>query len=123
MAPCDQDRNQLDPFASGYVQSLARPGGPVTGVFLRQTELGEKQTELLVQAVPGMARLGMLWDAISMNQFDAAERRAKAFGLDVRSLKFDHLPYDFDAAFRTLGDASTQMLLVLSSPHFGLHRS
>jgi hypothetical protein len=34
-----------------------------------------------------------------MNQFDAAERRAKAFGLDVRSLKFDHLPYDFDAAF------------------------
>ena len=60
MAPCDQDRNQLDPFASGYVQSLARPGGRVTGVFLRQTELAEKQTELLVQAVPGMARLGVL---------------------------------------------------------------
>jgi putative tryptophan/tyrosine transport system substrate-binding protein len=93
-------RNQLDPFASGYVQSLARPGGRVTGVFLRQTELAEKQTELLVQAVPGMARLGVLWDAISMNQFDAAERRrTKAFGLDVRSQKFDHPPYEFDAAF------------------------
>ena len=39
MVPCDQDRNQFDPFASGYVQSLARPGGRVTGVFLRQTEL------------------------------------------------------------------------------------
>ena len=38
MAPCDQDRNQLDPFASRYVQSLARPGGRVTGVFLRQTD-------------------------------------------------------------------------------------
>jgi hypothetical protein len=86
MAPCDQDRNQLDPFASGYVQSLARPGGRVTGVFLRQTELAEKQTELLVQAVPGMARLGVLWDAISMDQFDAAERRAKTFARWIRNM-------------------------------------
>jgi putative tryptophan/tyrosine transport system substrate-binding protein len=41
-----------DPFASGYVRSLARPDGNVTGVFLRQTELAEKQTELLWQAFP-----------------------------------------------------------------------
>src|SRR5262249_54065492 len=41
-----------DPFASGYVKSMARPDGNVTGVFLRQTELAEKQTELLWQALP-----------------------------------------------------------------------
>ena len=39
----------FDPFAKGYVKSLARPDGNVTGVFLRQTELAEKQTEALWQ--------------------------------------------------------------------------
>ena len=96
-----------DPFASGYVRSLARPDGNVTGVFLRQTELAEKQTELLWQAFPNRARLGILWDAISVDQFSAAERRAKIFGLQVHSLKLENPPYDFEAAFRALAAAST----------------
>src|SRR5262245_39262500 len=107
-----------DPFASGYVKSLARPDSNVTGVFLRQTELAEKQTELLWQAFPDRLRLGILWDPISADQFSAAERRAKIFGLQVHSLKLENPPYDFEAAFRTLAAAAPQMLLVLSSPHF-----
>ena len=113
----------FDPFASGYVRSLARPDGNITGVFLRQTELAEKQTELLWQAVAGKSRMGILWDAISVDQFSAAERRAKIFGLQVHSLKLDNPPYDFELAFTALADASTQMLLVLSSPHFVTSRS
>jgi putative tryptophan/tyrosine transport system substrate-binding protein len=107
-----------DPLARGYVKSLARPDGNVTGVFLRQTELAEKQTELLWQAFPDRTRIGILWDAISADQFSAAERRAKIFGLQVHSLKLENPPYDFGAAFDSLTAASTQMLLVLSSPHF-----
>ena len=113
----------FDPFANGYVKTLARPDGNVTGVFLRQIELAEKQTELLLQAVPDKLRLGILWDAISVDQFSAAERRAKSYGLQVHSLKLDNPPYDFDRAFRTLAEASPQMLLVLSSPHFAGSRS
>jgi putative ABC transport system substrate-binding protein len=113
----------FDPFASGYVRSLARPDGNITGVFMRQTELAEKQTELLLQAAPDRSRLGIVWDSISADQFNAAERRAKIFGLQVHSLKLENPPYDFEAAFRTLADASTQMLLVLSSPHFATARS
>src|SRR5262245_11425943 len=113
----------FDPFASGYVRSLARPDGNITGVFMRQTELAEKQTELLLQAAPDRSRLGIVWDSISADQFNAAERRAKIFGLQVRSLKLENPPYDFEAAFRTLADASTQMLLVLSCPHFVTSRS
>jgi putative ABC transport system substrate-binding protein len=113
----------FDPFARGYVASLARPGGNVTGLFLRQTELAEKQTELLLEAVPDKVRLGILWDPISVAQFSAAEHRAKTFGLEVHSLKLDNPPYDFDAAFRALAGASPQMLLVLSSPHFTRSRS
>ena len=107
-----------DPFASGYVKSLARPDGNVTGVFLRQTELAEKQTELLWQAFPDRTRIGILWDAISADQFSAAEPRAKIFGLQVHSLKLESPPYDFEAALGSLAAASTQTLLVLSSPHF-----
>jgi putative ABC transport system substrate-binding protein len=107
-----------DPFARGYVTSLARPDGNVTVVFLRQIELAEKQTELLWQAFPDRARIGILWDALSAEQFSAAERRAKIFGLQVHSLKLENPPYDFGAAIDSLTTASTQMLLVLSSPHF-----
>jgi putative tryptophan/tyrosine transport system substrate-binding protein len=113
----------FDPFAGGYVKSLARPGSNITGVFLRQTELAEKQTELLLQAVPDRMRLSILWDSISADQFSSAEHRAKMFGLQVHSLKLENPPYDFRAAFRTLAEASPQMLLVLSSPHFTPLRS
>jgi putative tryptophan/tyrosine transport system substrate-binding protein len=108
----------FDPFAGGYVKSLARPGGNITGLFLRQTELAEKQTELLLEAVPGATRLGILWDSISAPQFAAAERRAKAFGLQINSIKLTNPPYDFTSAFRILANASPQMVLVLSSPYF-----
>ena len=108
----------FDPTKSGYAKSLAHPGGNVTGVMLRQTELAEKQTELLMQAVPSPKRLGIFWDPISANQFAAAERRAVALGLQVQSQKLEHPPYDFDAAFRTMARSSPDMLLVLSSPFF-----
>ena len=58
-----------DPIEHGYVKSLSRPGGLVTGVVMRQTELAEKQVELLTQVVPGKTRLAILWDAFSVDQF------------------------------------------------------
>jgi putative tryptophan/tyrosine transport system substrate-binding protein len=110
--------NNFDPIALGYVTSLAKPGGNVTGVFLRQTELAEKQVDLLMEAFPDRKRLAVFWDDISANQFVSAERRAKLLGLQVRSFKLDNPPYDFEAAFRFITDVDPQMLLVLSSPFF-----
>jgi ABC-type uncharacterized transport system substrate-binding protein len=112
----------FDPLEHGSVKSLAQPGGNITGVFLRQTELAEKQTERLAQANPGKVRMAILWDAISADQFGAAERRGKALGLNIQSQKLENPPYDFDAAFRTAASASPQMLLVLSSPNFAPYR-
>ena len=76
--------NNFDPIARGYVQSLARPGGNVTGIVSRRPELAAKQIELLVEAFPERKRLGALWDALSADQFAAAEREAKA-----RQLEFE----------------------------------
>ena len=52
----------FDPIARGYVKSLARPGGNITGVVSLQTELAAKQVELLTQAFPERTRLAVLWD-------------------------------------------------------------
>ncbi len=113
----------FDPIARGYVKSLARPGGNITGVVSLQTELAAKQVELLTQAFPERTRLAVLWDGISADQFSAADRQAGLLHLDVQSLKLENPPYDFDAAFRSLATGSPQMLLVLSSPFFTLSRS
>lgn len=112
-----------DPIAGGYVKSLAQPGGNITGVVSLQTELAAKQVDLLTQALPERTRLAILWDEFSAPQFAAAERQARSLRLDVRSLKLEKPPYDFDAAFPSLAEGSPQMLLVLSSRFFTLSRS
>jgi putative ABC transport system substrate-binding protein len=100
--------NNFDPIERGYVKSLARPGGNLTGVFTRQT-------------FPERRRLGALWDSGTADQFSAAERRARTLGCELTAVKLESQPYDFEAAFRTLVDASTEALLVLSGPTFAFH--
>ena len=66
---CDQDdshrydgRVGLDPVEAGLVESLARPGGNVTGITNLTGELGGKRLELLKEAVPKLARVAVLYD-------------------------------------------------------------
>ena len=113
----------FDPLAGGYVKSLARPGGNITGVVFQQLELAQKQVELLTQAFPGKTRLAILFEAQSIDQLGAAERTAKSLKLEVQSLKLDGPSYDFDAALRGAAAAGAQMVLVLSGPGWAQHRS
>jgi putative tryptophan/tyrosine transport system substrate-binding protein len=112
-----------DPIARGYVASLARPGGNITGVVFQQLELAQKQVELLTQANPGKPDWQFLFDAQSADQFGATEREAKSRKLQIQTLKFETLPYDFDAAFRNAATSAAQMVLVLSTPAFTAHRA
>jgi putative tryptophan/tyrosine transport system substrate-binding protein len=111
-----------DPIARGYVASLARPGGNITGLFYQQAELAAKKVELLTQAVPGRTSLGILWDALVTDELEAAQRAAKALRLEFHALKLENPPYNFTAAFQTIAQTGAQMLLVLSSPLFALYR-
>ena len=54
-----------DPVEAGFVESLARPGGNVTGITNLSTELGGKRLELLKEAVPKLARVAVLYDPAS----------------------------------------------------------
>jgi len=111
-----------DPIERGYVKSLAQPGGNITGVFYRQLELAVKEVELLAEAFPDRNRLGVLWDAVSADEFQAAVWTARSHSLELQSLELENPPYDFPAAFRDLADRGAQMVLILSSPYFTEHR-
>jgi ABC-type uncharacterized transport system substrate-binding protein len=108
----------FDPLARGYISSLARPGGNITGLVFQQLKLAQKQVELLTQAFPERTRLAVLFDSQSADQFAAAERAAKALNLQVQALRLENPPYDFDAAFRGAISGGAQVVLVLSSPFF-----
>ncbi len=112
-----------DPIARGYVNSLSRPGGDITGVVFQQLELAQKQVEILTQAFPDRTRLAILFDAQSAYQFAAAELTAKSLKMQVQPLKLENPPYDFAATFRRASEGSAQMALVLSSPLFAPHSS
>jgi putative ABC transport system substrate-binding protein len=111
-----------DPIKRGYVASLARPGGNITGLFYQQAELAAKRVEVLTQAVPGRTSLGIIWDALVAEAFEAAQRAAQALRLELHTLKLENPPYDFAAAFQTISQGGAQMLLVLSNPLFSLYR-
>jgi tripartite-type tricarboxylate transporter receptor subunit TctC len=110
--------NQYDPIARGYVNSLAHPGGNVTGIFYGAPELAAKQLEILVQTFPERSRLAVLYDVNSADQFSGAEAAAKTMRLQLPPLKLEKPPYDFDVAFQTVANDGAQMVLLLSSPFF-----
>ena len=84
----------VSPVEAGFVASLARPGGNVTGLTTVGRELDRKRLELLKETVPGLARVGMLWNpdvADREGDFQVVEEAARALGLDVRSFEVrDH---------------------------------
>jgi putative tryptophan/tyrosine transport system substrate-binding protein len=75
-----------DPIARGYVESLAHPGGNITGAFTRQPELAVKQLQLLVEAFPEKNQLGILWDDQTTEQFESAEQEAQKTRLAMKLL-------------------------------------
>jgi ABC transporter substrate binding protein len=77
----------FDPVEKGYVTSLSRPGGNSTGIFVSQLELAGKRIELLREAFPQARRVGLLWDAASQEQAEAAVVVARKLGFDPRLLE------------------------------------
>ena len=112
-----------DPIARGYVKSLAKPGGNITGITFRQPELSSKQMELLKEAFPDRDLLAVLYDAESAEQFGMAEAAANAMRVRIDAVKLENPPYEFELVFRSLVERGSQMVLVLSSGLFTAHRA
>jgi putative ABC transport system substrate-binding protein len=84
-----------DPVEAGFVESLARPGGNVTGVTLLTRELGGKRLELLKEAVPKVVRVAVLYDpAIPSSVLDVKE----VLPVAARALRLTLQPWEVRAA-------------------------
>jgi len=107
---------ESDPVANGWVKSLARPGGNLTGFFLDIPELGGKQIELLKEAVPAVARLAVIWDAtIGTVQFGATETAARPSGVTLESFPIRNVE-DIKDAIERAARERVHGLVVLTSP-------
>jgi putative tryptophan/tyrosine transport system substrate-binding protein len=113
----------VDPVSMGFVQSLARPGGNLTGVSSQFEELITKQLQLLKEAVPGLSRVAMLRhaegaQAILQSALDAARR----LGLEARPLTVTGVG-DLESAFKQARGERVGAVQVLPSPYLGAQRA
>jgi ABC-type uncharacterized transport system substrate-binding protein len=112
-----------DPIGLGYVSSLARPTGNVTGLLLEQIELAAKRVELLKEAFPGLRAGTMFWDALSADQWRATAESAAKFGLRLAGVELRDYPYDYEKALAQAPAVNRQFLIVATSPYFGRDRN
>ncbi len=75
-----------DPVRDGLVESLARPGGSVTGLSLMNSDLSGKRIALLQEAVPNLSRLALVYDSHFAGSAPAFVNSAKAANLDLRTV-------------------------------------
>src|SRR5262249_46984562 len=89
-----------DPLARGYVTSLARPSGNVTGVVFQQIELAAKRIQVLKDGFSDRPAATMFWDQFSADQWEAARSTAAMLGLQLFGIELRELPYDYEATLR-----------------------
>ncbi len=114
-----------DPVGVGFVASLAHPGGNVTGLSLLDTELSAKRLELLREAVPGLARVGVLWSPADPGmtlQFNVVQDAAQPLGLQIQNVQVLD-PSAIQGAFQAASNGRVGALLVLAQPFTLLHRT
>jgi putative tryptophan/tyrosine transport system substrate-binding protein len=109
---------ETDPVRSGFAASISRPGGNVTGLFLDQPSLAGKWIELLRLAVPGLERIGLVWDPFSSpTQLEAVVVAARGQALDVLIVEI-HAGDDYEKAFARLAGDKKTAVAQLGSPGF-----
>jgi putative ABC transport system substrate-binding protein len=109
----------LDPVEAGFVESLARPGGNITGFTNIAGHLGGKRLELLKEAVPKVVRIAILFEAKNpRNMFEFKEvlpASARALGLTLLQAEV-HGAADFERAFAAINKDRPDGLSVLGGP-------
>ncbi len=107
-----------DPVGSGFVVSLARPGGNITGLSTQAPDIGGKQLELLKEIVPKLSRVAVLGNATvpgygqTVKEIEVA---AKALGIKVLYLNVQNFE-DIETAFRSAAKERASAVIVLGTP-------
>jgi len=103
-----------DPVGAGFVASLARPGGNITGLSNISPELSGKRLELLREAVPGLSRVALLWNPDvrgAVLDYKEAASAARSLRVEVKSVEASRAE-DLDRAFSTITSWRAQALML-----------
>src|SRR6516165_1183052 len=118
--------NAGDPVGQGFVQSLAHPAGNVTGIaFDASPDVTPKQAQLLIEVVPKLSRLAVLWNptsALMRSYWNVIEASAPALHIELQSLEVQD-PNELDGAFDAMTRQHADGLLVLSDSFTTLYRA
>ena len=110
--------NVGDAVDQGFVATLARPGGNVTGLSSLNTELSAKRLELLKQTIPSLARVAVLREAVGdATPLEAVQRRARALGIAVQVFQIRDSD-ELSSAFAAMGEARVGALEILPGSMF-----
>jgi putative ABC transport system substrate-binding protein len=107
-----------DPIGAGDIESLARPGGMITGISQMHPELSRKQLELLKECVPALSRIAVLWNSanpIKARDWIELKPAARALGLQLESREV-RSPIDLDGTLTSITAQRPDGLLVLGDP-------
>ena len=107
-----------DPVGTGFVASLNRPGGNITGLSLQTAELSGKRLQLLTEIVPGLARVAVLSNPLNPGEKSSVEQTkaaAQALGIETHVVEVQ-APDKFESAFAAVTAAHAGALMVLPDP-------
>jgi putative ABC transport system substrate-binding protein len=107
-----------DPVGVGDVESLARPGGNITGLSMLLSELAPKELELLREALPLATRFGVLWNPTTPSHrpaLEALEAARRRLGIELVLVPV-RIAQDFEGAFTKLTQERAEGFLVVASP-------
>ena len=114
-----------DPVATGLIDSLARPGGNVTGVSTLNRELIGKRLELLTEVIPNLSRVGVLQnqdEPAALDTLKEHETEARALKIQVQSLQVSGQNPDVEGAFRVAVKKGVNALITVTSAPLFLQR-
>jgi putative ABC transport system substrate-binding protein len=107
---------ESDPLAKGYIKSLARPGGNMTGLFLDLPELSGKQVGLLKEIVPRLSRIAIFGiPGLNAAQFAATEAAVRTLALQPEIIEV-RVPDDWEQALEAARTKHVDAGILLSSP-------
>jgi putative ABC transport system substrate-binding protein len=114
-----------DPVAIGLVESLARPGGNLTGVVSLTRDLSGKRLEIFKEAVPKVSRVGVIWATPTSlgagNAIQNYEAAASAFKLTLTSLQAQRPKPDLEALFRAAEKTRVNALISVTNALINQH--
>jgi ABC-type uncharacterized transport system substrate-binding protein len=118
--------NAGDPVGQGFVQSLAHPGGNITGVaFDASPDITAKQAQLIIETVPKASRLAVLWNPaapVMHSYFSVVKIAASALRVNLQSLEVQD-PSELERAFDAMTREHSDALLVLSDSFTTFYRA